>query len=100
MEVLESYENEMTVNVGQVTNNRVKQLEEITEGYRQQVASLEEDAEHKSRVLQEANARCRQVRFCSKDSTSFSTKCWMPLLVVGDCEVDNFWKLDQLEVFQ
>ena len=59
MEVLESYENEMTVNVGQVTNNRVKQLEEITEGYRQQVASLEENAEHKSRVLQEANARCR-----------------------------------------
>ena len=61
MEVLESYENEMTVNVGQVTNNRVKQLEEITEGYRQQVASLEEDAEYKSRVLQESNARCRQL---------------------------------------
>ena len=90
MEVLESYENEMTVNVGQVTNNRVKQLEEITEGYRQQVASLEEDAEHKSRVLQEANARCRQVRFCSKDSTSFSTKCLMPFLVVGDAAVDFF----------
>ena len=90
MEVLESYENEMTVNVGQVTNNRVKQLEEITEGYRQQVASLEEDAEHKSRVLQEANARCRQVRFSCIDFTPFSTKCLIPLLVVGDGEVDGF----------
>ena len=90
MEVLESYENEMTVNVGQVTNNRVKQLEEITEGYRQQVASLEEDAEHKSRVLQEVNARCRQVRF--RSHKSLTNKCLMLLLIFNDkdSEVGGF----------
>ena len=60
-QVIESYESEMTVPIGQVTNNRVKQLEQIVEGYRQQLASLEEELHQKNQLLGQTKVQCHQV---------------------------------------
>ena len=60
-QVLESYESEMTVPIGQVTNNRVKQLEQIVEGYQQQLASFEEELDQKNQLLGQTKVQCHQV---------------------------------------
>ena len=49
------------MNIGQVTNSRVRQLEEIVEGYHQQVASLEQNIAEKSEKLSEVTARAQLV---------------------------------------
>ncbi len=68
--ILESYENEATVNIGQVTNSRVRQLEEIVEGYHQQVATLEENIAEKSEKLSEVTARAQLVKIRSSSKIS------------------------------
>ena len=39
--LLDSYENEVTVNIGANTMSRISQLEDVLEGYRKQVDNLE-----------------------------------------------------------
>lgn len=52
----------MTVSVGQVTNQRVRQLEDIVETYQHQMASLEQEVELKTQQLTEAQSRTAVVR--------------------------------------
>ncbi len=63
--ILDSYESEMTVNVGQVTNQRIKQLEEIIQTYQHQMSTLEQEVDLKNQTVVELQTRCNQVR-CRK----------------------------------
>jgi len=42
-QIIDSYESEVTVNIGAHTTNRMQHQEEVIEGYRKQVDKLEAD---------------------------------------------------------
>ncbi len=59
--ILDSYESEVTVNMGTVQANRIQQLEELVENYRSQTEALEAELGKSVDEVTSTKSRCIQV---------------------------------------